>query len=153
MEDNIKRVIRAILIEFQEREIPLPTLRAIHPPWDVPGHNPSVKKAWVLMGMRRSGKTWAAYQHIHLRQKQGFAKDTNLYINFEDDRLQPMTAQDLGDLLEGFYTVYPQNHDKPCYLFLDEIQAAPHCCFEINASAALRTCLSLGYVTVRIASS
>ncbi len=46
------------------------------------------------MGMRRSGKTWAAFQQIQLRQNQGLAKDTNLYINFEDVRLSGFEVSD-----------------------------------------------------------
>ena len=33
-----------------------------------------------------------------------------------------MNQKDLGRLLDAFYTLYPQNHDLECYLFLDEIQ-------------------------------
>ena len=52
MEDNIKACIRSILIEFQERNVPTPILRDIN----MPQQHPNVKKAWVLMGMRRTGK-------------------------------------------------------------------------------------------------
>lgn len=122
MKDNIKQALRSILIEFQERELPLPILRAIHPPWDAPGHHPDVKKAWVLMGMRRSGKTWAAYQHIHFRKNQGFPKNTNLYINFEDDRLTGMTVHDFQSILDIYFELYPQNiHSKNLFFCFDEI--------------------------------
>jgi predicted AAA+ superfamily ATPase len=45
-----------------------------------------------------------------------------LYINFEDDRLLPMDQKSLAALLDAFYTLYPDNHQHRCYLFLDEIQ-------------------------------
>lgn len=33
-----------------------------------------------------------------------------------------MTQEKLRQLLDGFYSLYPENHDRGCYLFLDEIQ-------------------------------
>src|SRR5205807_1805498 len=45
-----------------------------------------------------------------------------LYINFEDDRLLPLHHQKLAKLVDAFYSLYPENHDRKCYLFFDEIQ-------------------------------
>jgi predicted AAA+ superfamily ATPase len=86
----MKEAIRSILLEFRERKLPEPLPRMILPP-ELP---PNVRKAWVLMGMRRSGKTWTAYQEILKRQKRGLSKDSNLYINFEDDRLAGFEVKD-----------------------------------------------------------
>ncbi len=44
------------------------------------------------------------------------------YINFEDDRLLPLDQQKLAKLVDSFYSLYPENHDRKCYLFFDEIQ-------------------------------
>lgn len=76
----------------------------------------------VAIGIRRSGKTFFIYQKIHELLKQGISIEQILFINFEDDRLLPMNQKELGNLLDAFYTLYPQNHDRECYLFLDEIQ-------------------------------
>ncbi|NGX35943.1 MAG: hypothetical protein K1000chlam1_00779, partial [Candidatus Anoxychlamydiales bacterium] len=76
----------------------------------------------VAIGMRRSGKTYLIYQKIRELISQGISLDQILFINFEDDRLLPMKQKELSELLENFYTLYPQNHDKKCYFFLDEIQ-------------------------------
>ena len=46
----MKKAIRSILLEFQERELPRPVFREISPPQ----YSQNVQKAWVLMGMRRS---------------------------------------------------------------------------------------------------
>lgn len=122
MKDDIKRVIRSILIEFRERELPKPFLRAIFPPQ----HHPNVKKAWVLMGMRRSGKTWVAYQQIDLRQKQGIPKDSNLYINFEDDRLLGFEVEDFQSILDVYFELYPNNiNSKELFFCFDEIHVIP----------------------------
>lgn len=75
----------------------------------------------VAMGVRRCGKTYFLYQHIHYLLSQDIPLSTILYINFEDDRLLPMTQKEMATLLESFYTLYPENHHKICYLFLDEL--------------------------------
>ncbi len=54
--------------------------------------------------------------------QNGIAKEQILYINFEDDRLLPCSQTKLVAMLDGFYSLYPQNYDRKCYLFLDEIQ-------------------------------
>jgi len=79
-------------------------------------------KVKVAVGMRRAGKTYFLYQHILQLLKEGVDKSTILYINFEDDRLLPLNAQKLAKLVDAFYSLYPANHEKPCFLFFDEIQ-------------------------------
>jgi len=76
----------------------------------------------VAIGMRRSGKTYFLYQTINQLLAAGIPKQQILMINFEDDRLLPMTSKEMGALLDAFYTLYPDNHNKCCYLFLDEVQ-------------------------------
>jgi len=118
MKDNMRERIRTILIEFRERDLPTPTPRAIHPPQ----HHPDVRKAWVLMGMRRSGKTWAAYQEIRRRQSLGLAKETNLYLNFEDDRLSGFEIDDFQSILDVYFELYPQYaHSKDLFFCFDEV--------------------------------
>lgn len=79
-------------------------------------------KIKVAIGMRRSGKTYFLYQQILKMIQEGISKTSILYINFEDDRLLPLNEQILAKLVDSFYSHYPENHDKKCYLFFDEIQ-------------------------------
>lgn len=79
-------------------------------------------KIKVAIGMRRSGKTYFLYQKILKILSEGVDKTSILYINFEDDRLLPLNEQKLAKLVDAFYALYPENHDKKCYLFFDEIQ-------------------------------
>ena len=79
----------------------------------------------VAIGMRRSGKTTLLYQTIHTLLSQGVEYSQILLINFEDDRLLPMSAQEMGKLIDDFYQLYPENHQRECYLFLDEVQNVP----------------------------
>jgi predicted AAA+ superfamily ATPase len=72
--------------------------------------------------MRRSGKTYFLYQQILKLMSKGIGRSSILYINFEDDRLLPLAHTKLAKLVEAFYSIYPENHEKKCYLFLDEIQ-------------------------------
>jgi hypothetical protein len=118
MKDKMKEALRTILIEFRERELPRPIDRAIHPP----KHHPDVRKAWVLMGMRRSGKTWVAYHEIRRRQGLGLPKETNLYLNFEDDRLAGFKIDDFQSILDVYFELYPQYvNSKELFFCFDEI--------------------------------
>lgn len=79
-------------------------------------------KIKVAIGMRRSGKTYFIYQHILNLIQSGIPINRILYINFEDDRLHPLNQQKLANLVEAYYSLYPENHESKCYLFFDEIQ-------------------------------
>lgn len=83
-------------------------------------------KIKVAIGMRRAGKTYFLYQRILRFLEEGVNKRAILYLNFEDDRLLPLDEKKLARLLGAFYTLYPENHDRKCYLFLDEIQNVPN---------------------------
>ncbi|MBN1914629.1 MAG: ATP-binding protein [Parachlamydiales bacterium] len=121
MKDNIKQAIRSILNEFEQRDLPKPVPREISPP-----PFQKINKAWVLMGMRRSGKTWSAYQHIQLRQNQGLPKNTNLYVNFEDDRLAGFEISHFQIILDTYFELYPQNINRQDLFFcFDEIHIVP----------------------------
>jgi predicted AAA+ superfamily ATPase len=78
-------------------------------------------KIMVAIGMRRTGKTYLLLQVIQDLLKT-IPITRILYINFEDDRLLPMSQEGFRELVDGFYTLYPENHDQKCYLFFDEIQ-------------------------------
>ncbi|HLB55841.1 MAG TPA: ATP-binding protein [Coxiellaceae bacterium] len=81
-------------------------------------------KIKVAVGMRRAGKTSFIYQTIQALLVKKIPLSRILYINFEDDRLVPLTREKLAKLVDAFYALYPENHDQRCYLFLDEIQNA-----------------------------
>lgn len=86
-----------------------------------------LEKIVVAIGMRRTGKTYFMLQIIiNLVKNKKIPLSRILYINFEDDRLYPLTQKKLSNLLDEFYTIYPDNHNQICYLFLDEIQNIPN---------------------------
>ena len=73
---------------------------------------------YVLIGVRRAGKSFMLYQKIQQNLKRGITWDSMLYINFEDERLMGMTAQELNLILE----VHGMMSKERPILFLDEIQ-------------------------------
>lgn len=72
----------------------------------------------VLVGVRRSGKSYILYGRIQQLIANGHGWDEIVYLNFEDERLTGMTVEDLNKILE----VHGQLSDKRPMLFLDEIQ-------------------------------
>jgi hypothetical protein len=104
--------------EFQESALPAMTPREIELP-RVP------RKASVVIGVRRAGKTFLVYQEIRRLLESGVDRRDVLYANFEDDRLHPVTPDLLARLLETFYRFNPAARRRTAYLFLDEIQMVP----------------------------
>ena len=76
----------------------------------------------VLVGVRRSGKSYMLYQRIQQLLNEGKQWDEMLYLNFEDERLENFTAEDFNHLLECHQEMY----GKRPMLFLDEIQNIDH---------------------------
>lgn len=73
---------------------------------------------YVLVGLRRAGKSYLLYQQIHTLLNQGHSINEILYFNFEDDRLDSVTVDDL-DLIK---TSYEEMFDYKPFIFLDEVQ-------------------------------
>jgi len=79
-------------------------------------------KIKVVIGMRRTGKTYYLFEKIQKLINSGIDYSNILYLNLEDDRLQQMNAKQLAELVDQFYALYPSNHHQHCYLFFDEVQ-------------------------------
>lgn len=69
-------------------------------------------QAQVVIGVRRSGKSTLCYQALQ-RNGLHFA-----YVDFDDERMKGLHAEQLNDVLEVLYKIYGDFQ----YLFLDEIQ-------------------------------
>ena len=75
---------------------------------------------YCFVGIRRCGKSYMMYQQIQTLLEKKIPLSQIVYVNFEDERLLEMTADDLNTILEiGLELAGTGN--KP-YLFLDEIQ-------------------------------
>lgn len=76
----------------------------------------------VITGMRRTGKSYYMLGIIKELLSNGVESQRIAYINFEDDRLLPVSQKSFGELIDTFYEINPDNHDNLCYLFFDEVQ-------------------------------
>lgn len=80
------------------------------------------EKVLTITGSRRSGKTYLCFQ---LMDQLEVTSDNILYLNFEDERLQPIQGDELTKLLEVYREIYSPEKSEKLYLFLDEIHAMP----------------------------
>ena len=75
---------------------------------------------YCFVGIRRTGKSYMMYQQIKRLKATGVPLSQIVYVNFEDERLLEMTADDLNTILEIGLEI--SGTDNKPYLFLDEIQ-------------------------------
>jgi len=114
----MKEIFEQLILDFYTDTIPEPGQRL----FELPELPDNVRKAFVFVGMRRSGKTWAMYQQIQQLLEKGIDKKKILYINFEDDRLSSMESNDFQNILDAYFSVYPQHIGaKDLHFFFDEI--------------------------------
>lgn len=111
----MKNVISQLIDDFHERKLPDPAPRDKQFA-EVEG------KADVVIGMRRSGKTWFCYQKINELMASGIKKEAILYLNFEDDRLLAFKVSNFQEILDVYFAKYPEHRKARCYFFFDEIQ-------------------------------
>lgn len=76
---------------------------------------------YVIVGLRRAGKSYTLYQDIQTRITSGLitAEDI-LFINFEDERLTGVRATELGDIFMAYAELY--GADRRPDIYLDEVQ-------------------------------
>ena len=106
-----KEVIKRVIAEKQAE---IAAIELIKRPLDLES-----TANYVFIGLRRAGKTYLMYQYIHdlIRSGQKSIGDI-LYINFEDERIGSIKAEELGLLLDA----YKEMFDSKPLIFLDEIQ-------------------------------
>jgi len=112
--DNIKGVLQ----QFVHRPLPRSRQREMTLPVNT-------GKVVGLAGVRRSGKTFLFFEAIQRLIAQGVARPRLIYLNFEDDRLQPIRASELDLILRAQRELFPETIGQHCYLFLDEVQNVP----------------------------
>jgi len=111
----MKAIIEQLVHESFVRRIPEGVRRDIRI-LQMPG------KASVLVGMRRTGKTWLCFQQMRDLLAKGIPRERMLYINFEDDRLSGLQTADLQWVVDRYYAANPNFKDQTCWFFFDEIQ-------------------------------
>ncbi len=110
----MKEIFKRLIIDSQEKKYKDIVSREYDIPVDI-------DKIVSLIGIRRCGKTTILFDLIE-KLRQDISKDRIFYINFEDDRLFPISLKDMDDLIEAYYELYPKNRKEKIYIFLDEIQ-------------------------------
>lgn len=73
---------------------------------------------YVLVGMRRAGKSYMLYQYIQTLLTNGHGAQEILFINFEDERISDIKKEELHLILESYNELFAC---EPI-IFLDEIQ-------------------------------
>ncbi len=73
---------------------------------------------YVLVGIRRAGKSYMLYQHIQHLVANGHSIEEMLFVNFEDERISDIRKEDLYLILEAYRELFAF---QPI-IFLDEIQ-------------------------------
>lgn len=105
-----KKIIKSIIVRQQELVC---NVDFIERPLTI---EPTVN--YVLVGLRRAGKTYMLYQTIRHLLNEGHKKEEILFVNFEDERINDIHKEELQDILEAYGELY----DTRPIVFLDEIQ-------------------------------
>jgi hypothetical protein len=114
MENDMEKILY-ILNEWFEGELPWFIERSFPHEWV------DSDLILVLAGVRRSGKTYLLYQ-IADRLRKAIPPQNIIYINLEDDRLYPITGNEIRDILKVYRQNFSASKSHKIYLFLDEIQ-------------------------------
>ena len=121
MNDDTSQPLRALLAEKLADSLTAPfpaaTPRRVHGTVSFPG------KATAVIGMRRAGKTTFLHQMRRERHERGIDRARLPYINFEDERLAELKAQDLHLLIEEYYRRFPALRGREMVTWcFDELQ-------------------------------
>ena len=76
------------------------------------------KGRYVLVGLRQAGKSYLLYQRIKTLVSEGHKIEEMCYVNFDDERIAGIRAEELGSILDAYHALYEGNP----ILFFDEIQ-------------------------------
>ena len=76
------------------------------------------KGNYVFVGVRQCGKSYMLYQRIQQLLREGHNIKEIVYVNFDDERLQLIKADELDLILQAYASM---NEGRPL-MFFDEIQ-------------------------------
>ncbi|MCR5361089.1 MAG: ATP-binding protein [Bacteroidales bacterium] len=73
---------------------------------------------YVIVGVRQAGKSYMLYKRARQMMAASYTLEEMVYINFDDERLMGLTADELDLILQAYQSVY----NRTPVLFFDEIQ-------------------------------
>lgn len=73
---------------------------------------------YVFVGVRQAGKSYLLYQRVQQLLANGTELERIVYVNFDDERLQGMHAEDFDLILQAYHSM----HEGQPVFFFDEIQ-------------------------------
>ncbi len=85
---------------------------------------PVPRKATVIIGIRRSGKSTWLQEKIESLLDEGIDAENICFIDFSDDRLDFLRLEnsDPAVITDTYYGMYPRKHEQRVYFFFDELQ-------------------------------
>lgn len=110
-----KEVIQGIISTMQ-RELPFPVIeRNLKLPVDT-------NQMVTVTGVRRCGKSSIMKIVANALLKKGIDRERILWINFDDERLEDMSANELDEVVQAYREMFPDIPLSETYIFFDEIQ-------------------------------
>lgn len=111
-----KEILQQIILDFQAQTLESGVPRHLR-------YEIIPNKALVCIGVRRCGKSTLLYQIIESLRLKNKNMENILYLNFFDDRLWELKKGDIGEVIETYYSLYPEKKgSEKIYCFFDEIQ-------------------------------
>ena len=85
---------------------------------------PVPRKATVIIGIRRSGKSTWQHEKMENLLSSGVPSESICYIDFSDDRLDFLRTEesDPAVIADTYYGMYPEKHGQRIYFLFDELQ-------------------------------
>ncbi|MCK4819116.1 ATP-binding protein [bacterium] len=114
----LKESFKVIIKEFHESALPDLISRHLEVNLSILGS--PVKKVITIIGARRAGKTTFLFQLMKELMAAGTDKTNIIYVNFEDERILPLRAEELHLILDAYFELYEKSEHP--FIFLDEVQ-------------------------------
>lgn len=113
---SMKRRLEEVLNEFYAEGIPDDVKER---PFE---YVEKLRDASVVMGMRRTGKTYMTYQRMRGLVADGIPLERIVHVNFDDERLNGLKVEDLRLIGDIHAEKFPAAAREKCWYFLDELQ-------------------------------
>lgn len=82
----------------------------------------NLNKIVTVPGVRRCGKSSRMKMVVNTLLNSGVSKEQILWIDFDDERLYNLKADNLDDIISSYLELFPDMNMHSVYMFFDEIQ-------------------------------